>query len=65
MADFRAAAEKAAIELLPSRLPQIYPLEWGEATFANMRRQLEVARSVGLVTGEQADGFWVDLGAGA
>jgi ABC-type nitrate/sulfonate/bicarbonate transport system substrate-binding protein len=59
------AEEKAAIELLPSRLPQIYPLEWGESTFANMRRQLEVARSVGLVTGEQADGYWVDLGAGA
>jgi NitT/TauT family transport system substrate-binding protein len=59
------AEEKAAIELLPSRLPEIYPLTWGEPTFANMRRQLEVAGSVGLVTGEPGDGYWVDLGAGA
>jgi NitT/TauT family transport system substrate-binding protein len=57
------AEEKAAIALLPSRLPAIYPVEWGETTFANMRRQLQVAKSVGLIKAEPAKDPWVLLGA--
>lgn len=59
------AEEKAAIELLPTRLRDIYPLEWGEGVFAGLRHQIEVAQQVGLVTAAPAQAPWVDLGAAA
>lgn len=59
------AAEKQAIALLPSRLPAIYPVEWGSATFANMTHQLRVAQQVGLVTAQPTAPLWIELGAAA
>ncbi|WP_028936322.1 ABC transporter substrate-binding protein [Pseudonocardia spinosispora] len=59
------ATERAAIELLPTRLPDIYPVEWGPTTFANLRRQLQVAQSVGLVKAQPAKDPWINLGAPA
>ena len=57
------ADEKAAIELLPTRMRDIYPTEWGEQVFANLRRQVQVAEQVGLVKAVPAQPLWVDLGA--
>ncbi|MFF2191080.1 ABC transporter substrate-binding protein [Streptomyces sp. NPDC058155] len=43
------AAEKKAIALLPERLAGIYPQEWNETSFANLREQLKVAARTGLI----------------
>lgn len=43
------AAEKAAIALLPKRLPQIYSTDWTQQSFANIDKQVEVAQQLGLV----------------
>ncbi|MFD3487221.1 ABC transporter substrate-binding protein [Streptomyces sp. NPDC058665] len=43
------AAEKKAIALLPERLAGIYPQEWNETSFANLREQLRVAARTGLI----------------
>ncbi|WP_181783350.1 ABC transporter substrate-binding protein, partial [Pseudonocardia pini] len=59
------ADEKAAIELLPSRMRDVYPVVWGESVFANLRRQTEVAQQVGLVKAQPAQVPWLDLGGSA
>ncbi|TCK25727.1 ABC transporter substrate-binding protein [Pseudonocardia endophytica] len=59
------ATEKAAIDLLPSRMRDVYPVQWGESVFANLRRQTEVAQKVGLVKAQPTQVPWVDLGAPA
>lgn len=59
------ADEKAAIDLLPSRMRDVYPVAWGESVFANLRKQTEVAQQVGLIKAAPAQVPWVDLGAPA
>lgn len=44
-------SEKAAIELLPKRLPEIYSTDWTSATFTNLDKQIDVALRLGLVKG--------------
>jgi len=41
--------ERAAIELLPKRLTDIYTIEWNQAVFANIDRQIEAAVKVGIL----------------
>ncbi|MEQ3554323.1 ABC transporter substrate-binding protein [Pseudonocardia nematodicida] len=55
------ADERPAIELLPQRLRDVYPVEWGETAFANLRRQVEVAAQVGLVTALPAELPWIEV----
>ncbi|MEU6698871.1 ABC transporter substrate-binding protein [Pseudonocardia sp. NPDC046786] len=55
------AEERAAIELLPERMRDVYPVEWGPAVFANLQRQVEVAQQVGLVTAVPEQLPWIDL----
>lgn len=43
------ATERAAIELLPKRLPDIYGVEWDKAVFANIDRQIDEAVKVGIL----------------
>lgn len=57
------ADERRAIELLPERMRDVYPVQWGEQAFANLRRQIEVARQVGLVQAVPTELPWTDLGA--
>lgn len=59
------AEEKAAIDLLPGRMRDVYPVEWGESVFAGLRRQTEVAQQVGLIAAQPAQVPWVDLAAAA
>lgn len=56
------ASEPAAIALLPERMRDVYPTSWGEPVFATMRRQLEVAQRVGLISAPPTRDPWVDLG---
>lgn len=44
-------SEKAAIELLPKRLPEIYSTDWTSATFTNLDKQIDVALRLGLIKG--------------
>ncbi|WP_226357927.1 ABC transporter substrate-binding protein [Pseudonocardia sp. ICBG601] len=57
------ATERAAIALLPERMRDVYPVEWGAPAFANLQRQVEVARQVGLVKAVPAQLPWTELGA--
>jgi len=59
------ADEKAAIELLPSRMRDVYPVAWGASVFDNLRRQTEVAQQVGLIKAQPSQVPWVDLGGSA
>jgi ABC-type nitrate/sulfonate/bicarbonate transport system substrate-binding protein len=43
------ASEPRAIELLPQRLVDIYPVEWGPSVFAAIDRQVETAVKVGIL----------------
>ncbi|MET7640873.1 PhnD/SsuA/transferrin family substrate-binding protein [Streptomyces sp. NPDC005438] len=43
------ASEKKAIALLPKRLVDVYPTTWDKRTFANIRKQLDVAVDTGLL----------------
>jgi len=43
--------ERAAIELLPKRLIDIYAVDWGKPVFANIDRQIEEAIKVGIMPG--------------
>lgn len=42
-------SERAAIELLPKRLVDIYSVEWGKPVFANIDRQVEEAVKAGIL----------------
>ncbi len=42
-------SERAAIELLPKRLPDIYGTDWDRAVFANIDRQIDEAVKVGIL----------------
>lgn len=44
------ADEKAAIELLPKRLTDIYGVDWDRPVFANIDRQIDEAVKVGILT---------------
>ncbi|MBN9738532.1 MULTISPECIES: PhnD/SsuA/transferrin family substrate-binding protein [unclassified Pseudonocardia] len=57
------AEERAAIALLPERLRDVYPVEWGATAFANLQRQVEIAQRVGLVEAVPAQQPWTELGA--
>jgi NitT/TauT family transport system substrate-binding protein len=41
--------ERAAIELLPKRLIDIYSVDWGKPVFANIERQIDEAVKVGIL----------------
>nr|WP_314073163.1 ABC transporter substrate-binding protein [uncultured Roseococcus sp.] len=41
--------ERKAIELLPSRLADVYGVAWNDTVFASIDRQIEVARGLGLI----------------
>ncbi|MEV7912492.1 ABC transporter substrate-binding protein [Streptomyces griseus] len=56
------AAEKRAISLLPERLAGIYPQEWDESSFANLREQLKVAARTGLITSVPDQAVYRSLG---
>jgi NitT/TauT family transport system substrate-binding protein len=56
------AAERKAIALLPERLAGIYPTEWGDASFASMRAQLEIAARTGLIKSVPDKSVYRDLG---
>lgn len=45
------ANERAAIELLPKRLPDIYAVDWNPAVFANIDRQIDAAVRAGIIPG--------------
>ncbi|ALE78284.1 hypothetical protein WY02_07395 [Pseudonocardia sp. AL041005-10] len=57
------ASERAAIALLPERMREVYPVEWGAPVFANLQRQVEVAQQVGLVQAVPAQLPWTELGS--
>ena len=42
-------SERAAIELLPKRLIDIYAVDWGKPVFANIDRQIDEAVKVGIL----------------
>jgi NitT/TauT family transport system substrate-binding protein len=42
-------SERAAIDLLPKRLVDIYSVDWGKPVFANIDRQIEEAIKVGIL----------------
>lgn len=42
-------SERAAIELLPKRLIDIYSTDWGRPVFANIERQIDEAVKVGIL----------------
>jgi NitT/TauT family transport system substrate-binding protein len=43
------ASERAAIELLPKRLVDIYPKDWGRPVFAAIDKQVALAVQVGVL----------------
>lgn len=57
------ADEPDAIALLPERLLDTYPLEWGETTFANFQAQLDKAVELGIIDSPPEQELFVDLGA--
>ena len=48
------ANEKAAIELLPKRLSDIYAVDWNKDVFANIDRQIDAAVKAGILTEKPA-----------
>lgn len=52
--------ERAAIELLPTRLADVYGTSWNEAVFASIDRQIEVAHRLGLVPAPPARKLYVE-----
>jgi len=42
-------SERAAIELLPKRLIDIYSVDWGKPVFSNIERQIDEAVKVGIL----------------
>jgi hypothetical protein len=43
------ATERAAIELLPKRLVDIYSTQWDAAVFANIDRQIDAGIKAGIL----------------
>ncbi|WP_424813189.1 ABC transporter substrate-binding protein [Roseococcus sp. YIM B11640] len=52
--------ERAAIDLLPSRLADVYGTVWNEAVFASIDRQIEVAHRLGLVPAPPSRKLYVE-----
>jgi ABC-type nitrate/sulfonate/bicarbonate transport system substrate-binding protein len=42
-------SERAAVELLPRRIVDIYSVDWGNAVFANIDRQIDEAVKIGIL----------------
>lgn len=51
--------ERAAIELLPSRMAEIYATEWDAGVFANLDRQLDEALKAGMIARKPAKPVYV------
>jgi NitT/TauT family transport system substrate-binding protein len=51
-------AETAAINLLPTRMAEVYAVEWDDAVFATMDRQVEVAARLGLIPAKPDRPTW-------
>jgi len=47
-------SERAAIELLPTRLKDIYAVEWGSSVFANIDQQIDAAVKAGILPAKPA-----------
>ncbi|MEV0615754.1 hypothetical protein AB0I81_20745 [Nonomuraea sp. NPDC050404] len=59
-----AATEKKAIALLPERMAAVYPTEWDQATFSNLKLQIDKAVEFGILAKAPAKNVWLDLAAG-
>jgi len=57
------ASEKAAIELLPKRLPDIYATDWNKDVYANIDRQIAEAVKAGILTAPPAKPVFLDAAA--
>ncbi|WDZ92769.1 ABC transporter substrate-binding protein [Nocardiopsis sp. HUAS JQ3] len=57
------ADETEAIALLPDRLVDTYPLEWGNASFDSFQAQLDRAVELGIIESPPEREVFVDLGA--
>ncbi|MBR8743692.1 ABC transporter substrate-binding protein [Nocardiopsis sp. MG754419] len=55
--------EADAIALLPERLVDTYPVEWGATTFDDFRAQLDQAVELGIIDSLPEQDIFVDLGA--
>jgi len=55
------AGERAAIELLPQRLVDIYSVDWNGAVFANMEHQIDAAVKAGIIPARPSRPVYVDL----
>ncbi|MEE2040680.1 ABC transporter substrate-binding protein [Nocardiopsis sp. CT-R113] len=58
------ADEPDAIALLPERLVDAYPLDWGNTAFDNFQAQLDKALEFGIVDALPEQDIFLDLGAG-
>ncbi|KAA9156686.1 ABC transporter substrate-binding protein [Amycolatopsis acidicola] len=55
------ATEKAAIALLPERLKDIYPVDWGQSAAASMDTQIQAAVKYGLLKAAPATPVYTKL----
>jgi len=53
--------ETAAIALLPSRLRDIYAVEWGAPVFANLDKQIDVAVNLGILPRRPPERIYTSL----
>ncbi|MFD6097991.1 ABC transporter substrate-binding protein [Nocardiopsis flavescens] len=58
------ADETEAIALLPERLVDVYPLEWGDTAFDSFQAQLDRAVELGIIDALPEQEVFTDLGAG-
>jgi ABC-type nitrate/sulfonate/bicarbonate transport system substrate-binding protein len=56
-----AATETKAIALLPERMAAVYPTEWDQATFSNLKLQIDKAVEFGILAKAPAKNVWLDL----
>jgi NitT/TauT family transport system substrate-binding protein len=59
-----AATETKAIALLPERMAAVYPTEWDQAAFSNLKLQIDKAVEFGILPKAPAKDVWLDLEAG-
>jgi ABC-type nitrate/sulfonate/bicarbonate transport system substrate-binding protein len=52
-------SERAAIELLPRRMLDVYSSEWGPAVFANIERQINEALKAGIIAARPSKPVYV------
>ncbi|MEU6719409.1 PhnD/SsuA/transferrin family substrate-binding protein [Nonomuraea sp. NPDC046802] len=58
-----AATETRAIALLPERMAAVYPTEWDQATFANLKLQIDKAVELGILPAAPAKDIHMNLEA--